>query len=460
MAEIKKGKRAQKDEIDDYAKALLHKKTEMALYPEDQSNQKKTKSLSQEELSNAEESLSSALDLLRLERGQLPIEEEEKQFSGSQEIESEKDLDTFTTSSIHLDPLSNNTTLESIYTSIEEKENKANKSVKEEKKLKKVSSKKKKTISSKKEKQAKTATNPKPNEKTESKKQEKEEKKKETKEESKPKAIKKEKKPHPYLEKLKQHWKGILLFLVIFALLLGGYAYKVVVYDPQNITTAEQESIYKKLVEYADEWDMLSEAEKMELIDLEDEYNQLLEKQQKNLNAYFVEQTGQDFDTQLAALKDLRTQQEDQTKPEYQELVAYVSNWSTKSDEEKAQILNYKAMYESLSDALKQQIDAIANEQSGSSFAGLIQQKEQADQQAIDEAAQAEQERQEQIAPLQAQIDALNEQLAQAQAYGQSLIQDQMAGEDLQASIDMNNETIHSLQAQIADLQSQILAIQ
>lgn len=457
MAEIKKGKRVKKDEIDDYAKALLYKKTEMALYPDDKSDAKKIKSLSQEELSNAEESLSSALDLLRLERGQLPIEEEEKQFSSRQETGSENDLD-FTTSSIHLDPLSNNATLESIYTSIEEEEKKP---IQEEKakKLKKVSSKKKKVVAPKKEKKAKPISNTKSNEKSEPQKQEKEAKK-ETKEEAKPKAVKKEKKPNPYVQKLKQHWKGILLFILVFALLLGGYAYKVVVYDPQNITTTQQESTYKKLVEYADEWDMLSEAEKMELIDLEDEYNQLLEKQKKNLNAYFIEQTGQDFDTQLAALKDLRTQQEDQTKPEYQELVAYVSNWSTKSDDEKDQILNYQAMYESLSDALKQQIDAIANEQSGSSFAGLIQQKEQADQQIINEAAQAEQERQEQIAPLQAQIDALNEQLAQVQAYGQSLIQDQMAGEDLQAAIDMNNETINSLQAQIADLQNQILAIQ
>ena len=77
----------------------------------------------------------------------------------------------------------------------------------------------------------------------------------------------------------RKNLKWFLAGIAVFALLLGAYTYKVVVYDPANITTEAQEQTYQKLVEYADEWDMLSDAEKMELIDYEPAYNELLEKQ-------------------------------------------------------------------------------------------------------------------------------------------------------------------------------------
>lgn len=243
------------------------------------------------------------------------------------------------------------------------------------------------------------------------------------------------------------------------------------VYDPNNVASEEQNNTYAKLVEYADEWDMLSEAEKMEIIDLEDAYNNLLPKQKDQINDYFKEQTKETFMAQLEALKALKTTQEDETRPEYQNLVGYVSNWSTKPDEEKAQIIQYKDTYNSLSTTLKQKIDQICMEQAGATFNTLIAQEEesqaQANAQAQEEAQkaqeaqqQAQQAAQEKRDQIQAQIDSLQAQLNDAVVYKADLEAQQASGEDVSAMIATNDQTIAYLNEQIAQLQYQMATIQ
>ena len=71
-------KKQQYEEIDDFAKALLEKKTEMAIYKDLENEQPKV--TSELERLKKEETMSSALDMLRKERGQKSIQQEELEY--------------------------------------------------------------------------------------------------------------------------------------------------------------------------------------------------------------------------------------------------------------------------------------------------------------------------------------------------------------------------------------------
>ena len=105
-----------------------------------------------------------------------------------------------------------------------------------------------------------------------------------------------------------------------------------------------------------------------------------------------------------------------------------------------------------------QKIDQIAIEQSQQSFATLLTTQDAANQEAANQAAQAAKE--ERKANLEAQIESLTSQLNDAQAYNASLLADQAAGEDVQAAIDTNNQTISYLQQQIEAYQNELNTIQ
>ena len=74
------------NEIDDYTQKLLDKQVEYLLFPEDDSDVTTSSlegTMSEEQRRVAEETMLSALDQLRKERGQVSIEEEENQFARS-----------------------------------------------------------------------------------------------------------------------------------------------------------------------------------------------------------------------------------------------------------------------------------------------------------------------------------------------------------------------------------------
>ena len=56
---------------------------------------------------------------------------------------------------------------------------------------------------------------------------------------------------------------AIIACVVVVLGLMGAYAYKIYIYDPQNVATEVQLASYDKLVAYADEWDMMSECGKI-----------------------------------------------------------------------------------------------------------------------------------------------------------------------------------------------------
>ena len=86
-------------------------------------------------------------------------------------------------------------------------------------------------------------------------------------------------------KKVKRKVIWILVGIVsVILLLFGGYAYKVMVYDPANTISAQQQEDFNKLRDYAEGFDKALEEEQLELLDLQDKYNTLREKQKEELD--------------------------------------------------------------------------------------------------------------------------------------------------------------------------------
>lgn len=413
---------ASKEEIDDFAQALLDKKTEMALFK----NMPKEEELQDvSERKQAERQLSSALDMLRKERGQLPIEEEERRYTFQRslddaEIEEEED---FTTYSLGKDDLMN-ASLKNIHDALDgdvEVEIES-KSIQEENAKKEIEKEPKK----KKEKLKKVDPNQ------------------------------------------KKRIIAIIACIVVVLGLMGAYAYKLYIYDPQNVATEAQLASYDKLVACADEWDMMSDAEKLEILDLKKDYDSLLDKQKTEINSYFKEQTGKTFNSLYKELKALSDEQEDEQNPDYQEIVAYLTNWSSKTDDEKMNVVNLKTKYDALTSSLQKKIDDLSREQTQKSFGALFTEYQQLQQQKQQEAEAAQQAaNNEQIAYYQSLINQYNVTLQEYTAYATTLQQDlqyaQSIGQDtteIQSQIDTNNQLISQTQSTIAYYQQLINELQ
>ena len=383
----------------------------------------------------AEKTMSSALDMLRKERGQKTIAEEERLYE-----ENKADLqhmdDDFTTSSIENEQ--SNDALDLVHTMLQDMSNDDDDELlpSQVKKLKETKEKK---------------------EKPKKEKSEKEEKPKEKKS--------KKKKPMSKITKI------ILGFILLGVAALGVYSYKVLVYDPQNIVSPAQQKTYDKLVSYADEYgdNMMSDAEKLELIDLNSGYKKLLDKQKTSINAYFKEQTGKSYTALLKEVKELQKTKEEVKLPAYQQIVDLLNGWDAKSDEEKMAVADMQSVYSSLSKSLKKEVDSLSKSKTGKDFIDLC--KEQAElKTAAQEKAQQEEEQKKsenasKIQEYQASLNSLQQDYNTYAQYAQSLESDLANASDedrsqIQSQIDTNNQMLYSLQQQIAYYQQQIAALQ
>lgn len=418
--------------IDAYSKALLDKKTE---YNEELKKPKEVHQMTEAERRLAEKTMSSALDMLRKERGQKTIAEEERLYE-----ENKADLqhmdDDFTTSSIENEQ--SNDALDLVHTMLQDMSNDDDDELlpSQVKKLKETKEKK---------------------EKPKKEKSEKEEKPKEKKS--------KKKKPMSKITKI------ILGFILLGVAALGVYSYKVLVYDPQNIVSPAQQKTYDKLVSYADEYgdNMMSGAEKLELIDLNSGYKKLLDKQKTSINAYFKEQTGKSYTALLKEVKELQKTKEDVKLPAYQQIVGLLNSWDAKSDEEKMAVADMQSVYSSLSKSLKKEVDSLSKSKTGKDFIDLC--KEQAElKTAAQEKAQQEEEQKKsenasKIQEYQASLNSLQQDYDTYAQYAQSLESELADASDedrsqIQSQIDTNNQMLYSLQQQIAYYQQQIAALQ
>ena len=420
--------------IDAYSKALLDKKTE---YNEELKKPKEVHQMTEAERRLAEKTMSSALDMLRKERGQKTIAEEERLYEENK-VDSQHMEDDFTTSSIENEQSSD--VLDLVHTMLQDMSNDDDELLPSQvKKLKEKQEKKEK-------------------------KEKKEKPKKEKEEEPKEKKPKK-KKPMSKVTKI------ILGCILLGVAALGVYSYKVLVYDPQNIVSPAQQKTYDKLVSYADEYgdNMMSDAEKLELIDLNSGYKKLLDKQKTSINAYFKEQTGKSYTALLKEVKELQKTKEEVKLPAYQQIVGLLNDWDAKSDEEKMAVADMQSVYSSLSKSLKKEVDSLSKSKTGKDFIDLC--KEQAElKTAAQEKAQQEEEQKKsenasKIQEYQASLNSLQQDYDTYAQYAQSLESDLTNASDedrsqIQSQIDTNNQMLYSLQQQIAYYQQQIAALQ
>lgn len=420
--------------IDAYSKALLDKKTE---YNEELKKPKEVHQMTEAERRLAEKTMSSALDMLRKERGQKTIAEEERLYEENK-VDSQHMEDDFTTSSIENEQSSD--ALDLVHTMLQDMSNDDDELLPSQvKKLKEKQEKKEK-------------------------KEKKEKPKKEKEEEPKEKKLKK-KKPMSKVTKI------ILGCILLGVAALGVYSYKVLVYDPQNIVSPAQQKTYDKLVSYADEYgdNMMSDAEKLELIDLNSGYKKLLDKQKTSINAYFKEQTGKSYTALLREVKELQKTKEEVKLPAYQQIVDLLNGWDAKSDEEKMAVADMQSVYSSLSKSLKKEVDSLSKSKTGKDFIDLC--KEQAELKTVaQEKAQQEEEQKKsenasKIQEYQASLNSLQQDYDTYAQYAQSLESDLANASDedrsqIQSQIDTNNQMLYSLQQQIAYYQQQIAALQ
>lgn len=367
------------NEIDEFTKRLLNKKTEFALYPDDGDEKpEETAPMSEEERLEAEHTLSNALDELRKQRGQVPIEDEEDEFAWEQ-IHFEdrfKGGDDFTTESLFaaaadagaLQP-EPETLQETENTGIKKRTQKSKEDyvIPSEKRPETEPARKKKTA----RKKTGTAAGSSAAVSGGSK-----------------KPVKKRSSRKKQRRVRKQAVALIAGLVGLILLLFFGYYYKTQIYDPQNTVSAEQQAAYDRLLAYAEEYSMSSDAEKRELLSMESDYNSLSAKQKEELNKKFEANTGKTFPDLLNELRSSDGEINSEEDETYQSLLEYASGYNSLDETQKNDIVNRKSAFDSLSTALKDNINQAMQSQTGKTFTEVYDEVYAAQQQAIQEQQQ------------------------------------------------------------------------
>lgn len=440
-------KKIDNNEIDDFARALLEKKTEVKLY-KDVEVEETDESNTPEHRKQIEDEMSSALDRLRQERGQKTIAQEEREYKLA--LDKKQKVDETLEEIIEEDFTTSTIVMGQKHPKSRVRKRQEAKTIKKTIVVEEEQKPKKKWSQRKKKKKAVPI----------------EEEIQPTKKLKKAKKPKKEKKPVDPRRKLK--WIAALVILLCSVLLLCGYSYKVIYYDPAHAVTKKQEKLYDKFIPYADEWDMLSDTEKSELLNMEDDYQKLTDQQKLDINSYFKEQTGYKLSKIFENLKDDIKNQATESDETYLTLVNFMNDWDSYEDYQKQSIVNYKEAYKGLSDYLQKKVNGVSKEKTGKSFLTLIYEYEKA---AEEEAKKVEEEQKsesnEQLAELQSALEDTQAQLEAYQTYGQELQKELIAARDdetesanIQSQITTNDQTIQSYQAQVEQYQQQIEALQ
>lgn len=422
--------KAKRDEIDDFAKALLDKKTDMAIYNSESHGETEETDPAQDRKA-AEETLSSALDMLRMERGQSTIEEEEKQYYYSRLTEDDDfDDEDFTTSSIEelkTQSFDVNQVTQALHEYDQDREVKT--------KLKVDMNKSNATGVAHDSKQEQKASKKK---------------------------------------KSKLKWVLIAVFVLLFAGCLGGYAYKVYVWNPAHIITDEMQQAYDKLVSYADEYGsdldsnatLMSDSERFELLDMDKDYETLNDIQKEDINAYFKEQTNKTYKQLVKELRELRDLINDEANASYKTISDLLVGWSSLTAEQQYQVLDLYEDYQNLPEKLKERINELSQANAGYDFTKLnenIRKAKEAQTQKEDTETSQE------LASLQEQLQSVQTQLTTYQNYGEALQMqlqeanaagDSATANELSTAIASNDDAIGRLQDQLTTIQSQIEALQ
>lgn len=411
------------NEIDDFAQKLLDKKAELALFPDDDfdfTSSSLEGTMSEAQRKTAESSMLSALDQLRRERGQATIEEEERHFAMTHPVLKK-----------HLSKTKKN----------------------ESSVPKKQPSAFSETPHSDSEKENPAAPSPYENigpNRYETRSRE-------------DHFEKQEERPvrqHSQFYKQPKFWL-IVVSLAVVAALFGAYTWKVTVYDPAHTSNAQQDYAYKKLVNFADEYSMKSDAQKKDILNLEVDYNSLPEAKKNEINEYFQnpKHTGKTF---VELLNEMKQASLNESDPNYLALVDYANQYASLAPADQLDILNRIGPYQALNSAQQDHINSILQASTGKNFMTLYNEARAQSQPVSQPAAEdapassaptasaSSQEapvfQNEQTAAASALEQQLNQLYADRASYLQFLSEEGMSPDDIVAQYD----------AQIADLEAQL----
>jgi hypothetical protein len=327
------------NEIDEFTRKLLDKRAELTLFPDDEdiTSSSLQGTISQAQRQQAEQTMMSALNQMRKARGQKEIQEEERQFAQ----EADEDI-----------------TSASVQESV--KKDTAARARAEKKEQKSVIPQNAARYETRTREDYIEPSETRPPE---------------------------DKKKSPGLSKTK---KWILIAAAAVIVLFGIYYWKVAIYNPAHSVSEEQQQIYDRFVEYADEFDMQSEAEKNELLTIIEQYDKLSDLQKKKIDAYFEDHTGADVkDLYEQILADNNLQE--QSQQYFTDLSALFENYS---QDLSTQILSYIDRYNSMSQSQKAQIDELSQNATGMNY--------------LDYTNSVIADLQQQAQALQSEIDSLN----------------------------------------------------
>lgn len=153
------------------------------------------------------------------------------------------------------------------------------------------------------------------------------------------------------------------VIVCILLLLFGAYA----LYQPSHASSAQQDAAYARLVNYADEYSMMSDAQKLNLVNLESDYELLPQNKKEEINAYFQNEkhTGKTFDE---LLEEVRGDVVARDNPSYNDLLSFAQGYNAADESTKAQILTKIDAYHALDEEARSRIDEAMRQTTGRTF--------------------------------------------------------------------------------------------
>lgn len=182
--------------------------------------------------------------------------------------------------------------------------------------------------------------------------------------------------PRPQTKK--ELWKRPIFWVIfcgciMIATLFGAFAWKVTVYDPQHATDVDQAYAYRKLVNYADEFPMMSDRQKKEIVNLEADFNSLPLAKKDEINTYFSnpKHTGKTFTVLLEEYKKTIEVEQDSR---IQELLDLARNWQTIDGTKRNTVVDYYDVYQALEENQKETVNQAFKEGTGLTFVEVYNQ--------------------------------------------------------------------------------------
>ena len=182
--------------------------------------------------------------------------------------------------------------------------------------------------------------------------------------------------PRPQTKK--ELWKRPIFWVIfcgciMIATLFGAFAWKVTVYDPQHATDVDQAYAYRKLVNYADEFPMMSDRQKKEIVNLEADFNSLPLAKKDEINTYFSnpKHTGKTF---TALLEEYKKTIEVEQDSRIQELLYLARNWQTIDGTKRNTVVDYYDVYQALEENQKETVNQAFKEGTGLTFVEVYNQ--------------------------------------------------------------------------------------